>query len=138
MFKYETQITYVKMLLKNTVVIPAGSVLSVTLTGILQPPSLAPLSGFIIFSGDTDFNKIEEATYPALTNDMPGDDDSAFQSSVAEITTLTGVLEEDQTYQFTIYTTNDIPLGGFWTLQIPTEVGLPDDPASDLVLTCVQ
>ena len=43
------------MLLRNSAEVPDGAVLSVTLTGILQPPSLAPLEGFIIYSGDGEF-----------------------------------------------------------------------------------
>jgi len=46
------------------------------------------------------------------------------------------VLEKDSTYSFLIYTTGNIPKGGYFTLKVPLSVGLPADvPLMDFVCT---
>jgi len=130
--------TYIKILLGNTSKISTGSVLTVVLNEILMPPTLCPLDGIIVYTGDSEYFEIEYATYATITNTLPGDETTVDYTSAASITTLTGVLEENQTYEFNIYTTGDIPMDGLFTLKIPTEVGLPSDPDNDFVLTCTQ
>lgn len=51
----ETSLTYIRVLLGNSVDIPNGAVLTVVFNELLMPPSLAPLSGVSVFSGDTDY-----------------------------------------------------------------------------------
>lgn len=63
-----------------------------------MPPSLCPLSGITVYTGDSEYYQIEVATYPTITNSLPGDEDTTSYTSKAEITTLDSVLEEDQTY----------------------------------------
>jgi len=88
-------LTYIKMSLSNSAKIAAGSVLTIELSEILMPPSLCPLDGIVVFSGDDEFYKIEYASYATLTNTLPGDESTTIYDSSMEITTLTGVLEED-------------------------------------------
>lgn len=90
--------------------------MTVVYSNIIMPPNLAPLSGFIIYTGDTLWNIIEYADYPTLTNSLPATDANAFLESTAEITTLTGVSDTDSTYSFTVYTVNDIPKDAVITL----------------------
>jgi hypothetical protein len=50
-----------------------------------MPPTLAPMDGFIIFSGDNEYFKIEQATYQYLTNKYPGTELSVGYDSEASI-----------------------------------------------------
>jgi hypothetical protein len=61
---------------------------------VLMPPTLAPMDGFIVYTGDTDYYEIEYASFMTITNTKPGDETTTSYTSTAEITTLTGVLEE--------------------------------------------
>jgi hypothetical protein len=102
-----------------------------------MPPTLKPIDGIEVFSGDEDYYIIEFATYAEISNTDPGDQFSTDFTSSAEILTLTGVLEEDQTYFFKVYITGDLPMDSFFTMTIPTSVGLPSNDVSGLTLTCV-
>lgn len=74
----------------------------------------------------------------SITNTEPGtESDSAF-TSVASIETEKGVLEEGQTYKFVVYLNGDLPKDAWYTLLIPTAVGMPASGASGLTLTCLQ
>lgn len=97
---------------------------------------MASLDGFDIWTGDEYKQKIEEATYATLIVTNPATDGYALQQSTAEITGLDGVLEEDILYSFSVYPVNDLPQNAYWTMFIPTAIGLPSDPASDLTFTC--
>lgn len=132
----QTSKTYLKILLGNGAIIATGSVVTVVVSEILMPPCLDPMDGIILYSGDTDYYEIEYATYMTIANSLPGDEDSTSYNSVAEITTLTGVLEEDQTYSFSVYMTGDLPMSGYFTLKIPTAVGMPSAGINGLTLTC--
>lgn len=70
--KSEFERTYVFCQLDNSAVIAAGSVLKIVMSEILMPPTLKPLDGFIVYSGDSEYYKIELAEYMALTNSLPG------------------------------------------------------------------
>jgi hypothetical protein len=71
-----------------------------------------------------------------LTNTIPGDENSvAGFVSTAQIKTLTGVYEKDQTYGFEVFLTGDIPMNGFITLKIPSIVGVPSS-ISSMTLEC--
>lgn len=124
------------MSLGNSVAIASGSVLTVKMNEILMPPSLSPMDGIYVFSGDDEFYKIEYAEYATISNTLPGDEDTTDYTSSMSITTLTGVLEEDQTYEFSVYTTGDIPMNGYFTLYVPTSVGMPTNDVDDMTLTC--
>jgi hypothetical protein len=103
-------------LLGNTAIIPNGAVLTVTINELLMPPSLKPMDGIEVFSGDSDYYKIEYATYMEISNTDPGDQFTTDFTSVAAIETLTGVMEEDQTYSFSVYMTGDLPMDSYFTL----------------------
>lgn len=60
-----------------------------------MPPTLAPIDGLDIYSGDDEYYIIEDATFCTISNTLPGDETTTDYTSTAEITTLTGVLEED-------------------------------------------
>jgi hypothetical protein len=47
------------------------------------------------------------------------------------------VLETGIKYQFEINPVGDIPSGGYFTLYIPAEIGLPQNPATDLKFECL-
>ena len=64
-----------------------GDTLSITVTQILMPPSLCSLSGITVYTGDTSYNRIEIASFPTITNSLPGTDLTAISPSVATITT---------------------------------------------------
>lgn len=68
----------------------------------MMPPTLAPMDGFIVYSGDSEYFKIENAEYMKLTNTLPGDESTNDNASTATMATLTGVLEEDETYDFSV------------------------------------
>jgi hypothetical protein len=127
----------VNVLLNNDDEISAGSVLYVKLQNVLSPPSLAPLSGILVNTGDEDFNRIELVTDKSITNTLPGDDSTA-TGSQAYILSPTGVLESDAEYIFEINLAGSIPEEGYFTLTIPDEVGLPARMPGGLSLTCVQ
>lgn len=59
-----------------------------------MPPSLCPLEGIIVSSGDKDFYEIEDTYGLVLTNLYPGTELSTTRISKASITTLPGILEE--------------------------------------------
>jgi hypothetical protein len=100
-----------------------------------MPPSLCPLTGIEVFTGDGEFYKIEYADYMQLTNTLPGTELTSTYTSIAAITSAnTGVLEEGQTYTFTVYPTGDLPMNSYFTLAVPSSVGLPSTPT----LTCSQ
>lgn len=101
-----------------------------------MPPNLQSVDGITVYSADTDYYEIEKASYATIMNLLPGDDSTVSSTSVASMQGLTGVLETDQEYKFTVYLTGDIPMNGYYTLEIPTTVGLPASPATDLTLTC--
>jgi hypothetical protein len=130
----------IKALLENDDEIPAEAVLTITVTKILMPPNLKPFGGnqISIITGDSDYFYIEEAIYEDLTirTSTPGST-SSFYTSEAEITSDTGVSEEDQTYKFTVYLKGDIPQNGYFTLTVPSEVGMPSGLASDLTVDCL-
>lgn len=69
---------------------------------IYMPPSLAPKDSFIVFSGDEEYYEIEHAEYMELTNTLPGDETTTSNLSTATMAGLTGVLEEDETYDFSV------------------------------------
>lgn len=94
-FVIESELTYVHMLLGNSVEIPSGALITIKLNEILMPPNLSPLSGIIVFSGDDEYYKIEEASYATITNTIPGSASTVSFTSQATITTLTGVSETD-------------------------------------------
>jgi hypothetical protein len=129
-------LTYIKILLENSAEIASGSVLTMDLEEILMPPTLAPMDGFIIFTGDEDFYKIEYADYMTLTNTLPGDETTTDNTSTATMEGLTGILETDETYEFSVQLTGDIPMDGYITLYIPETVEIPSGGASDLTLVC--
>jgi hypothetical protein len=60
-----------------------------------MPPCLQPVSGIKVYSGDTDFYKIEYSDYATLSTTLPGDATTANYDSTAVIATLTGVSETD-------------------------------------------
>jgi hypothetical protein len=61
-----------------------------------MPPSLCPLTGSEVFTGDGEFYKIEYASYMQITNSLPGTELTSTYTSTAAITSAsTGVLEED-------------------------------------------
>ena len=132
----ETDITNIKFLLGNSAEITVGKVLYIVVTGILMPPSFAPLTGFQIFTGDTDYHQIEVASYPTLTNTEPGDEDSIGYTSSITILTDTAISAKDSNYQFTIYVSGDLPVGSYFTLLVPGDVTIPNDSASELTLEC--
>jgi hypothetical protein len=101
-----------------------------------MPPCLQPVSGIKVYSGDTDFYKIEYSDYATLSTTLPGDATTANYDSTAVIATLTGVSETDQTYRFSVALANDIPMNGYWTLYVPTTVGMPSNGISGLTLDC--
>ncbi len=80
-------------MLQNSVIIPSGAVLTIVLSKLLMPPSLAPFSGINVNSGDADLYVIEEMDDLSMTNTLPGTEYTTAYTSVAAITTLTGVLE---------------------------------------------
>ena len=86
-------LTYLKISLKNGNIIPAGSVLTIVLDGIVMPPSLSPLADVVVFTGDTSYFKVEYSDYALLSNTLPGTEAVSDYTSVASIETLTGVLE---------------------------------------------
>jgi hypothetical protein len=47
------------------------------------------------------------------------------------------VLETDIKYRFEVSPVGDIPSGGYFTLYIPGEIGLPRDPATGLDFKCL-
>jgi len=52
-----------------------------------------------------------------MTNSLPGTEAMVSHgTSIAEITTETGVLETDQTYRFTVYFYGDLPMSSYYTL----------------------
>ena len=136
--KTEFELDYIYINLQNSEVIAAGSVLTITMEKVMMPPTFKPLGNFIVYTGDSEFYKIEVADYMTLTNTIPGDENSiAGFVSTAEIKTLTGVYEKDQTYAFEVFLTGDIPMDGFFTLKIPTTVGVPSS-ISSMTLECTQ
>jgi len=45
-------------------------------------------------------------------------------------------MEGNNEYKFQIFTIGDIPSGGFFTLTIPTSIGVPSDPTT-MKFTCL-
>ena len=84
--------------LGNDAIIPSGSVVTIALKKCKMPPTLAPLSGFIITSTDKNFNAIDIGPELCLQNFAPGVDSSG-QSKVL-ITTDPSVLKNNSTYKF--------------------------------------
>lgn len=80
-------------------------------------------------TGDDVFNEIEKTFGPDLTNQLPGDDSTASEPSVALIEKNNGVLEDSATYKFKVFTTGNIPSDGYFTLQIPESISLPSNAA---------
>jgi hypothetical protein len=104
-----------------------------------MPPCLKPLDGFVVWTGDPDFYEIEKTFFPKLTNTLPGNQNttSGLGESKAEIVSSDGLLEQDSTYKFTVFTTGDLPKGAFFTLTVPELVGMPENPASSIVMECL-
>jgi hypothetical protein len=71
-----------------------------------------------------------------MTNTLPGTEYTTSFTSSASITTLTGVLESDQTYSFKVYLTGDMPMNSYFTLSVPSLVGMPSAGVSGLSMTC--
>ena len=101
-----------------------------------MPPSLAPLSGFIIFTADIDYNKIEQATYPTLTNTEYNDETTIDFESQVEIVSQKQINKKNSVYKFSIFVGSDMPKDSYWTLTIPSEVGLPSQGTTDLSVSC--
>jgi hypothetical protein len=59
----QTDLTIISILLGNTAIIASGAVITLTINEILMPPSLKPIDGIEVFSGDEEFYKIEFANY---------------------------------------------------------------------------
>jgi hypothetical protein len=49
---------------------------------------------------------------------------------------MDGVLQEDVDYYFTIEIASPIPKGGYIALTVPDEIGIPDDPSTEMSFTC--
>lgn len=77
-------------------------------------------------------------TGQSITNTLPGTESTTSYTSEASITTETGVLEEGQTYRFKVYMPGDLPKDSYYTLYVPTTVGMPSSGVSGLTLTCQQ
>ena len=120
--------------LGNNAIIPSGSVVTIVLKKCKMPPTLAPLSGFIITSMDQYFNAIDIGRELILKNTAPGVDSSG--QSKATITSNQGVLEKNSVYKFYINTVGNIPKDGYFTLKIPSTVGIPADPVSEMAIVC--
>jgi len=41
-----------------------------------MPPTFKPLDNFIVYTGDSEFFRVEVADYMTLTNTIPGDENS--------------------------------------------------------------
>jgi hypothetical protein len=97
-FVAETILTYVQISLGNSAAIASGSTLTIKLTKILMPPSLAPVSGIVVFTGDAGFYYIEYADFATLVNSLPGTQSSTIYKSSATMLGVNGVLQKDQSY----------------------------------------
>lgn len=84
--------------LGNSAAIASGSTLTIKLTKILMPPSLAPVSGIVVFTGDAGFYYIEYADFATLVNSLPGTQSSTIYKSSATMLGVNGVLQKDQSY----------------------------------------
>ena len=62
--------------LGNSAKIAAGAVVTVILNQCQMPPTLAPLTGFVITTTDSEFNLIEISPTLSVTNTAPGTDTS--------------------------------------------------------------
>lgn len=58
-----------------------------------MPPTLNPLAGFEITTGDQDYFEIEKDIFATLTNKIPGNDSTSISQSYAEILTSNLVLD---------------------------------------------
>ena len=107
--------------------------MTIRVTGILMPPCLKPLDGFVIATGDSLFYEIEKSFVPKLTNTLPGNENTTTvgaEVQKAEIISSDAVMVPDSTYQFTVYTGGDMPKNAFFTLTVPPSVKLPENPAT--------
>jgi hypothetical protein len=136
-YRDEQEHQYADAFFSNSAIIPANSVLTVTLATIRNPPNLHTQSDFVIFTADQYLNYVEYATYPTLTNSLPTSEAYSVSPSVASIEGLTGVLESNILYKFEVYAAGDIPSEGYFTLTIPNGVGLPTNPATGLKFSCL-
>jgi hypothetical protein len=98
-----------------------------------MPPTICSFSGLTIYTGDSNFNQVEITTSATITNSLPGNDATAVSASIAKIISYNVVSATSSTYQFTIYTTGDLPMYSYFTLYIPTSIGVP----GDLILNCL-
>ena len=53
--KSEFELDYIYINLKNSDVIAAGSVLTITMEKVMMPPTFKPLENFIVYTGDSEF-----------------------------------------------------------------------------------
>lgn len=103
------------MSLSNRAAIASNSDVYITLSPCINPPSLQPLTGFKIITGEyastNFFYTTEIASGGSLTNAMAGE--MIFQTnaeSKLEITSATTMVStKDATYKFTLYIKNDVP-----------------------------
>lgn len=133
-------LTFVNLKLKNQYRILPGSVITLQIQTVKMPPCMAPLGGFRVFSGDSDYYKIEMAFYPKLTNNLPGNENTTNSKvlSEARIVSANGILQEGASYLFTVYTTGDMPAGAYFTMTVPDTVGIPPNPATTIRIECLQ
>lgn len=98
-----------------------------------MPPTICSFSGMTIYTADSNFNQIQITTSASITNSLPGNDATAVSTSTATIISSNVVSATGSTYQFTIYTTGDLPMYSYFTLYIPSSIGVP----GDLILYCL-
>lgn len=94
--------------LDNSAEITANNVVYVTISPVHNPPSMAPLTGWGIWTGDQLTHRIESGEGGKLQMTEPGD----FQTGTKmDVIGSTMVSTENVEYKFTLRTKNDIPQG---------------------------
>ena len=91
----ESEFVILKIDVNNAAEIASGATLKIELSDMLMPPSKAPLSGFELWTGDSEYRKVEFADFPTLTNSLPGNENTATLPSSADMLGKTGVGEAD-------------------------------------------
>lgn len=122
----------------NTQELPAGGTLTVTVHPIRLSGNLKPLQGWEIATTDHDLYKIDYGEYMTLTNSVTGTPStSGDRITEANIGTFTGVLMTGVTYNFKIFSANDIPQNGYFVLTVPDAVGVPTTYATTFEIVCL-
>jgi hypothetical protein len=117
----------------NTEEVPAGEAFHCEFGNVQYPGNYMPISGFEISFGNADLQETFYGDFMTMETSEPG---VATGATVSTGEKMDGVLQSNVEYNFSLTIASPIPMGGFFAITVPTEIGVPASPSTDMTFVC--